>query len=293
MPFLPGPRVLPPPLTPEEEKRLLRFAYEVRCDAVEMVTRAQSGHVGGPLGLADIYTVLFHRYLYLNPRDPFDPKRDRFILSNGHVCAVVYSVLARLGVFPLEELKTFRQLGSPLQGHPSPREFPWIENHGGSLGQGLSFACGCALAARVLKESWFVFVGMSDGECQEGMTWEAAMSAGHYRLRNLIAFVDRNDCQIDGYTHEIMDLEPFADKWRAFGWEVLIADGHNLKEIDESFRWALSPREKPSVILFRTVMGKGVSFMENQYRWHGTPPTLKEGEAALGELKARLDTLSS
>jgi len=284
-------RDLPPPLTQEEERGLLRFAYQVRCDVVRMVTTAQSGHVGGPLGLADIYAVLYHRYLHLNPRDPYDPQRDRFILSNGHVCAVVYATLARLGVIPMEELKRFRQLGSPLQGHPSPIEFPWIENHGGSLGQGLSFACGCALSARVRGEEWRVFVGMSDGECQEGMTWEAAMSAAHYRINNLIAFIDRNDCQIDGYTHQIMNLEPFAEKWRAFGWEVIEADGHNIREIDCAFRQALTPREGPVVIIFRTIMGKGVSFMENQYRWHGTPPTPEEGEKALAELEAILSRL--
>jgi transketolase len=283
---------LPPPLSREEIVRLKRIATEIRILVVKMVTFAQSGHVGGPLGLADIYTVLFDRYLWFHPEDPWDSRRDRFVLSNGHVCAVAYACFALYSVISREDLFTFRKLHSPLQGHPSPTKFPWIENHGGSLGQGLSFAVGLSLASRVKKTPYRVFVGMSDGECQEGMTWEAAMSAVHYRVGNLLAFVDRNDCQIDGYTRDIMNLEPFPEKWEAFGWAVRVADGHDYEEIDDSFRWALSIQDRPKVILFRTIMGKGVSFMENQYRWHGTPPTPEEGERAVSELEEFLKDLT-
>lgn len=267
-------------------KRWAILANDIRQDVVRMVAGANSGHPGGPLGLADIYAVLFDKYLKFFPHDPDHPERDRFILSNGHVCAVAYSVMARMGAFDLAELDTFRRLGSRLQGHPSPLYYRWIENAGGSLGQGLSFAVGSALAAKIDAANWRVFVAMSDGECQEGMTWEAAMSAAHYKLDNLIAFIDRNDVQIDGYTTDVMDLEPLAAKWEAFGWAVREADGHDLVDIDRAFAWALEPRGKPAMILFRTVLGKGVSFMENQPKWHGSPPNAEQARRALSELMA-------
>jgi len=270
--------------TQADLKRWALFANTIRQDVIRMVTTAASGHPGGPLGLADIYAVLFDRYLAFYPERPDHPQRDRFILSNGHVCAVAYSVMARLGAFPLEELETFRKLGSRLHGHQSPLYYPWIENAGGSLGMGLSFGVGTALAARLDNADWRAVVAMSDGECQEGMTWEAAMSAAHYGLENLVAFVDRNDIQIDGYTHKIMDLEPLADKWRAFGWDVLETDGHDMEAIDEAFTWAFTPTGRPSMILFRTILGRGVSFMENEPGWHGKPPKADEAERALAEL---------
>ncbi len=263
-----------------------QLANDVRQDIVRMVTAAQSGHPGGPLGLADIYAVLFAEHLRFHADRPDHPDRDRFILSNGHVCAGVYSVMARRGAFPIDELLTFRQLGSRLHGHPSPMYFPWIENAGGSLGQGLSFGVGTALAARLDGAAWRTVVAMSDGECQEGMTWEAAMSAAHYGLENLVAFIDRNDIQIDGFTYKVMDLEPFAAKWEAFGWAVREVDGHDFASIDEAFRWAFTPKGRPSMILFRTVLGKGVSFMENEPGWHGKAPSVAQADEAVAALAA-------
>lgn len=275
------------------EKNLREWAVlanDIRQDAVRMVTAANSGHPGGPLGLADIYAVLFKSHLRFFADRPDHPDRDRFILSNGHVCAGAYSVMARMGAFPIEELLSFRKLGSRLHGHPSPIYFPWIENAGGSLGQGLSFGVGTALAGRLDGANWRTVVAMSDGECQEGMTWEAAMSAAHYRLDNLVAFIDRNDIQIDGFTHKVMDVEPLAAKWEAFGWAVREADGHDLESIDEAFRWAFASKGRPSVILFRTVLGKGVSFMENNAGWHGKAPSPAQAEQALRELAAARPT---
>lgn len=270
----------------ETPRQWAELANDIRQDTIRMVTAAASGHPGGPLGLADIYAVLFHKYLRFFPGQPDHPERDRFILSNGHVCAVAYSVMARMGAFPVDKLLSFRKLGSRLHGHPSPMYFPWIENAGGSLGQGLSFGVGTALSARLDGADWRTVVAMSDGECQEGMTWEAAMSAGHYGLERLVAFVDRNDIQIDGFTHKVMDLEPFAAKWEAFGWAVREADGHDLASIDEAFQWAWEPKGRPSVVIFRTVLGKGVSFMENDPGWHGKPPSAEQADQALGELTA-------
>lgn len=253
-----------------------------------MVTAAESGHPGGPLGLADIYAVLYNKYLNSYAKEPKHPNRDRYILSNGHCCAVVYSTIARLGGFPVEDLATFRRLGSKLHGHPSPMYFPWIENAGGSLGQGLSFACGTAIAGKLDQAPWRVFVGMSDGECQEGMTWEAAMAAVHHRLDNLIAFVDYNRIQIDGHTDQVMSLGDLAAKFVAFGWAVRETDGHSVQEIDAAFAWAVEPKGLPSIILFNTTLGKGVSFMEDNPKWHGSPPSAAECEKALAELaKAR------
>ena len=269
------------------------FANDVRQDVIRMVTAAASGHPGGPLGLADIYSVLFHKYLNFFPEEPDHPDRDRFILSNGHVCAIAYAVMARLGAFPVEELETFRKLGSRLHGHPSPLYYPWIENAGGSLGQGLSFAVGCALSGKLDQADWRVYVAMSDGECQEGMTWEAAMSAAHYGLDNLVAFVDRNDIQIDGHTGNIMNLEPMAEKFESFGWDVLEADGHDYNEIDKAFAWATENRGKPAMILFRTVLGKHVDFMEDQAKWHGTPTNEEQCADALEQLQARRQQLDN
>ncbi|RMF17131.1 MAG: transketolase [Candidatus Dadabacteria bacterium] len=280
-------RSLPEPLTPDSTRELALLANTIRQDIVRMVTKAASGHPGGPLGLADIYAVLFRRYLRFYP-EPNKPDRDRFILSNAHVCAVAYSVIARMGAIEVEELDTFRRLGSRLQGHPSPLYFPWIENAGGSLGQGLSFGVGTALANRLDGEpDWLTWVAMSDGECQEGMTWEAAMSAAHYRLRKLIAFVDYNRIQIDGHTDDVMSLGDLHEKFKAFGWLVRDADGHDLMAIDDAFRWAVeTDGDAPRMILFRTILGKGVSFMEDNPKWHGSPPSEDQCEQAIAELEA-------
>ena len=272
-------------LQSEDIVRLEEFARQIRVHVLRMVAGAKSGHPGGPLGMADYMAYLFSDFLRLDPQNPTWEDRDRFILSNGHTCAGYYAAMALRGYFPESELATFRQLGSRLQGHPSPLYMPWLENAGGSLGQGLSFAVGSALAARTLKKSWRVVAAISDGESQEGMTWEAAMAAAHYKLGNLIACVDRNNIQIDGRTDDIMSVEPYLDKWLGFGWAVMEADGHDFEQIDLAFRWADGIKDRPAIIVFRTILGKGVSFMENNPDFHGKAPNAAEVEIALKELE--------
>ena len=267
-------------------KQLKLKANDIRRDIIQMVTAAQSGHPGGPLGLADIFTCLYFNTLNHDPQKPLWKDRDRLILSNGHVCPVRYAAMAEAGYFPTEELLTLRKIGSRLQGHPSRVDLPSLESSNASLGQGLGIAVGMALSARLDKRGNFVFCSLSDGECEEGSTWEAAMFAAKYKLGNLIAFVDRNKKQIDGDTESIMPLEPFSDKWKAHNWCVIEADGHDFKQILSSFEQAKKNRDggRPTVIIFKTVMGKGVSFMEDKFEWHGKPPSLEQGEQALKEI---------
>ncbi len=266
-------------------QELKEIARQIRIEVIKMVTKAKSGHPGGPLGLADIFSALYFHILHHDPKNPTLPTRDRLVLSNGHVCAVRYAAMALAGYFPVEELDSFRKLGSRLQGHPSTRYLPALETSSGSLGQGLSVAVGLALGARYQDHKYKVYACISDGECAEGMTWEAVQSAVHYKLDNLIAFVDRNFIQIDGFTEDVMKLEPLAEKFRAFGWNVLEADGHDISEIINSFTKAKEHKGSPSVIIFRTVLGKGVSFMENRPEWHGSPPSPEQAEKALAELR--------
>ncbi len=260
----------------------LRFvANRIRKNAIEMVFRANSGHPGGPLGLADIYAYLYFKVL------KFDGEaRDRLLISNGHVCAVRYSAMAVRGQLPEGELATFRRLGSRLQGHPSTKFFPLVENSSGSLGQGLANASGLALGLRYQKNPARVFVGMSDGECQEGMTWEAAMAVAHHKLTGVHPFLDFNNIQIDGKVENVMGVEPLDKKFEGFGWQVRIADGHDFKAIADAFDWSLAADKAPRMILFRTVLGKGVSFMENNPDWHGSPPNQIDRDLALTELSA-------
>ncbi|MCS6984701.1 MAG: transketolase [Leptospiraceae bacterium] len=260
------------------------LANRIRRNVIEAVYLAASGHPGGPLGLADIYAVLYFKVLNFDVKNPLSDERDRHLLSNGHVCAVKYASMALAGFFPEEELATFRKLGSRLQGHPSTRYFPELENSSGSLGQGLSQATGLALGLRLRKKSNHVFVGLSDGECQEGMTWEAAMAAAHYQCDQLIAYVDWNNIQIDGYVNQVMDLGALDEKFRAFGWKVQVANGHDIEAIERAFLWARQEKGSPKVILFRTTLGKGVSFMENNPEWHGSPPKKEQRDKALAEL---------
>ncbi|EMF82755.1 transketolase, thiamine pyrophosphate-binding domain protein [Leptospira weilii serovar Topaz str. LT2116] len=267
-------------------KELKNFANELRKSVIRMVTAANSGHPGGPLGLADIYAVLYKKILNHKPSNPDWEERDRLILSNGHVCAIRYAAMAHSGYFPVEDLLTFRKLGSKLQGHPSTRYMSGIESSSGSLGQGLSVSVGLALGARFKKQSHKIYTCISDGECGEGMTWEAAQSAAHYKLDNLIAFMDKNGIQIDGFTKDIMNLEPLSKKFLSFGWNVLEADGHDIEQIISTFEKAKLHKGSPTIILFDTVLGKGVSFMENNPGWHGTPPKPEEEKKALEELSA-------
>lgn len=260
------------------------LAKQIRIEVIKMVTAANSGHPGGPLGLADIYGALYTSILKHDPKNPDWAERDRLILSNGHVCAVRYAAMGLTGYFPKEDLLKFRHIDSYLQGHPSTRYMKGIESSSGSLGQGLSVSVGLALGARLKKENHKIYACISDGECGEGMTWEAAQSAVHFKMDNLIAFMDRNFIQIDGNTEEVMRLEPLDKKFASFGWNVMNADGHNMEEILSAFAKAKQHSGSPTLIVFKTILGKGVSFMENNPKWHGTPPSKEQEEKALAEL---------
>ncbi|MBN1754863.1 transketolase [bacterium] len=267
-------------------EELKGVARRLRVEIIKMLGVAGSGHPGGSLSLAELLTVLYFRVLDHHPDDPLWPGRDRVILSKGHACPALYAVLTLCGYFPAEILGTLRKLGSPLQGHPSSdTRLPGIEVSTGSLGQGLSISCGIALAARMDNASYRVYCILGDGELQEGQIWEAAMTAGHYKLDNICAIVDNNNLQIDGSIPEVMNVYPLPEKFRSFGWEVLEIDGHDITSIIYAFEKAASFRGKPVVIIAHTIKGKGVSFMENQAEWHGIAPDQKQTERALKELK--------
>ena len=265
-------------------RQLEKKAKLIRQDVIRMLVKAGSGHPAGSLGLADIFTALYFSILKYDPQNPDWEERDRFILSCGHVCPVFYATLARAGFFPKKELLTLRQLNSRLQGHPHNLTLPGIEVSSGPLGQGISQAIGVALAGKLERAPWRVICLMSDGEQQEGQVWEALMFASNYKLNNLTAIVDRNKIQIDGYTEEVMPLEPLKEKYEAFGWHVLEINGHDLVEIIEAFSKAKTIYEQPTIIIAHTIPGKGVSFMENLPEWHGKAPTPEEAEKALEEL---------
>lgn len=267
-----------------EIEMLKERACEIRKDIIRMLEQAGSGHPGGSLSAADIVAALYFKVLRIDPQDPRKPDRDRFILSKGHAAPVLYAALAQRGFFPREELPTLRKLGSRLQGHPDMKKLPGVEMSTGSLGQGLSAANGMALAGRLDKLDYRVYVLLGDGEIQEGQVWEAAMAAAHYKLDNLTAFLDHNRMQIDGPIEEVMSPEPVADKWRAFGWDVQVIDGHDTGQILKAVEKALAVKGRPSMIIAETVKGKGVSFMENQAGWHGVAPKPEESERALAEL---------
>ncbi len=266
-------------------KRLEKKANEIRQDIITMLVHAGSGHSAGPLGMADIFTAFYFHILNHNPKKPDWPDRDRLVLSNGHICPVQYVTLAHAGYFPIEELKTLRKLNSRLQGHPHRGTLPGVETTSGPLGSGLSQSCGMALAARMDKKKHHVYCLTSDGEHDAGNTWEAVLFAGKNRLSNLTVVIDRNNIQIDGVTETIMPLEPFRQKYEAFNWHVLEIDGHNFQEIIASVNEAKAIYEKPTVIIAHTIPGKGVSFMENDYLWHGKPPKPEEAKIALQELR--------
>lgn len=260
-------------------------ANDIRQDIIDMLLEAKSGHSAGPLGLADIFAVLYFYVLNHDPKNPAWDGRDFLVVSCGHIAPVVYASLAEAGYFPKEELKTLRKLGSRLQGHPHNLSLPGIETSSGPLGQGSSQAVGMAYALKMDHRKNHVFLIMSDGEQQEGQIWEAAMFAGKYKLNNLTAIIDRNNIQIDGYTEEVMPLENLKAKYEAFNWHVLEVDGHNLQEIINACLEAMVIYEKPTVIIAHTVPGKGVDFMEGDYRWHGIPPNQQQAQAALRELR--------
>ncbi|MBI2017998.1 transketolase [Candidatus Daviesbacteria bacterium] len=280
-------------ITAQEIRKLEEKANLIRQDIIKMLLEAGSGHSGGPLGMADIFTALYFHILNHDPKKPDWEERDRLILSNGHICPVRYAAMAYAGYFPVSELKTLRKLGTRLQGHPHRTSLPGIETTSGPLGSGLSQSSGLALAGRLDKAPWRVICLMSDGEQEEGNTWEAAMFAGKYKLNNLTALMDRNNIQIDGFTEDIMPLEPLKDKYEAFNWHVIEIDGHNMEEIIDAFNQAKAIFEKPTLIIAHTIPGKGVDFMENKFEWHGKPPNKEEAENALNQLKALQDKIRS
>ncbi len=266
-------------------KYLEEKANEIRQDIVKMLLEAKSGHSAGSLGMADVFVALYFHVLNHNPKKPNWPERDRVILSNGHICPVLYATLAHAGYFKLEELKTLRKFGSRLQGHPHRGSIAGIETTSGPLGSGLSQAIGMALASKLDKKKNRIFCLMSDGEHNEGNTWEAIMFAGKNRLSNLTAIIDRNNIQIDGFTEEVMPLDSLRDKYEAFNWHVLEIDGHNISEVVAALYEAKAIYEKPTVIIAHTIAGKGVSFMEKNYLWHGASPNKDQAREALSELR--------
>ena len=263
---------------------LKALTRELRVDIIRMLEAAGSGHPGGSLSVIDLLTVLYYEFLRHRPAGPNWPDRDRVILSKGHACPALYAVMARRGYFSPEKLVSLRKLGSPLQGHPDRLRLPGVELSTGSLGQGLSVAVGMALAAKLDKKDFRTWCFLGDGEMQEGQNWEAVMSAPKFRLDNLVAVVDHNNGQIDGSVNEIMDLEPLADKFKAFNWNTLAMDGHDLDAIRAAFEAAGKAAGRPTAIIAKTVKGKGVSFMENVIGWHGVAPTKDEADRAVKEI---------
>lgn len=266
-------------------KDLKKLANQIRQDIIIMLNRAGSGHAGGSLGMTDILTVLYFNILSHLPEQPHYKKRDRLVLSNGHVCPALYATLSRAGYFPLAKLRKLRQLESGLEGHPHVGSLPGVENSSGPLGQGISQAVGMALAGKMDKLDYQVFCITSDGEHNSGQLWEAVMTANKYKLNNLINIIDRNNIQIDGYTKDIMPLRPLADKYRSFGWKVLEVDGHNLKQLVKVLSRSKLVSSQPTVVIANTTLGKGVKFMENKYTWHGKAPNDIETKKALKQLR--------
>lgn len=271
-------------------EELEKKANDIRQDIIAMLVKAGSGHSGGPLGMADIFTALYFRVLKHDPKNPMWPDRDRLILSNGHICPVRYVAMAHAGYFSKELLSTFRQIGSQLEGHPSIKRIPALETSSGPLGEGLSQACGFAMASRMdgNQNKYHIWCIASDGEHDEGMTWEAAMFAGKNRLTNLTLIIDRNNIQIDGYTEDVMPLEPLRAKYESFGWHVEDINGHDMQQIITTLEEAKATGEKPVCIIAHTIPGKGVEFMEEdskRFEWHGITPNPEQGKEALRELR--------
>lgn len=275
-------------LTDTKVKELELRANEIRKSIIEMLVEAGSGHTAGPLGMTDIFTYLFFHKLKHDPKNPSWSERDMVVLSNGHICPVYYATMAHAGYFDTKELLTLRKFGSRLQGHPHREFMPWLETSSGPLGSGLSQAVGMALADKIDQgpnSDRYIYALMSDGELGEGNSWEAILLAGKNKLRNLIAIVDRNNIQIDGYTEDILPLEPLRAKWEAFNWHVVEVDGHNFEAIDEAVGQAKAVYEKPTVIIAHTIPGKGVKEFERDFTWHGKSPSKDEAKMALKELR--------
>lgn len=272
-------------------KELNRYSTLIRKDIIEEVYSAASGHPGGSLSSADIFAVLYFHEMRIDPQNPQWEDRDRFVLSKGHCSPALYGALAERGFFPKEDLTTFRKTDSYLQGHPNMTQVPGVDMSTGSLGQGISTAVGMALAGKLDKKDYRVYALLGDGEIQEGQVWEALMSAAHYKLDNLTAFLDHNGLQIDGKITEVMSPEPVEEKFKAFGWKVINVNGHDHQQIIEAIEEAKKTKDKPTMIVADTIKGKGVSFMENVAGWHGTPPNKEQRDKAIEELDALLSKL--
>ncbi len=274
------------------KKQLEIEATKVRIGIIEGVHSAKAGHPGGSLSIADTLTYLYMHRMHVNPEDPQMPDRDRLVLSKGHTAPALYSILAHRGFFPVEELKTLRQIGSRLQGHPVRGKVPGVDMSTGSLGQGISAACGMALSGKISNDSYKVYAILGDGEIEEGQVWEAAMFAAHYKLDNLVAVVDNNNLQIDGKISDVMSPYPIDKKFESFGWHVInVEDGHDFDQIEKAFNEAETIFNRPSVIILHTIKGKGVSYMENQVGWHGKAPNDDEYAQAIKELNAHIAEL--
>lgn len=274
------------------KKQLEIAATKVRMGIIEGVYNAKSGHPGGSLSVADTLTYLYNAVMNVDPTNPEMADRDRLVLSKGHTAPALYSVLANRGFFPVEELKTLRHIDSRLQGHPVRNKIPGVDMSTGSLGQGISAACGMALSGKLSNETYKVYAILGDGEIEEGQVWEAAMFAAHYGLDNLVAVVDNNNLQIDGKISEVMSPYPIDEKFSAFGWHVITINGHDFDAIEKAFQEAERVANQPTVIIQKTVKGKGVSFMEDQVSWHGTAPNEEQYNKAMAELQAKLDELT-
>lgn len=272
-------------LNENELEKLKKIAQDIRCSILTMIKEAGVGHIGGSLSVTDILVALYFKVLNINPKKPDWSDRDRLIMSKGHGAAAIYSTLAERGFFSKDELKTFGLINSKLQVHPDKNKVPGIEASTGALGQGLSIGLGMALAAKLDKKDYYTFVILGDGEIQEGQIWEAAMFAAHYRIDNLTAILDYNNVQLMGDVSEIMEIAPVAEKWLSFGWEVLEIDGHDFDQIAGSLYKAKKVKGKPTIIIANTTKGKGVSFMQNTCKWHGSVPTEEEYIKAMAEVK--------
>ena len=271
-------------LTNEQISSVKSYAKAIRKNIITMITEAKSGHPGGSLSIADIIALLYDVEMNISSKNPHDPDRDRFVLSKGHAAPALYAALALKGYFPVEELKGLRKINRMLQGHPDMKGIPGVDMSTGSLGQGISASCGIALSGKIDKKSFRVYTILGDGEQEEGQVWESAMFAAHYKLDNLTAFLDNNGLQIDGDIKDIMSPEPLPDKWRAFGWHVIEASGHDVQELHQAIEEAKTVKGKPTMVIMHTIKGKGVPEMENQVGWHGKAPTAEECKTFLKEL---------
>ena len=279
-------------MTESRIKELQKIAYKIRRDAIDAVYSAASGHPGGSLSIAEILAYLYFEEMNIDPKNPQKPDRDRFVLSKGHAAPGLYAALAERGYFPVEELKTLRQIDSVLQGHPDMKHIPGVDMSTGSLGLGISAACGMALAAKQMKQDWRVWTIVGDGESEEGQVWEAAMFAAHYKLDNLCAIIDWNGLQIDGAVKDVMNPTPLDEKFKAFGWHVIMIDAHDLAAIDAAAKEAKATKGQPTAIIAKSVKGKGVSYMENAVNWHGAAPKQEQYEIAVKELDEKIAELS-